>query len=31
MADIHAVYNECIGCAYNPDIHETDVSLYISL
>ena len=20
------VYNECIGCAYNPDIHVTDVS-----
>ena len=21
------VYNECIGCAYNPDIHVTDVSI----
>ena len=26
------VYNECIGCAYNPDIHVTDVSIhFISL
>ena len=22
------VYNECIGCAYNPDIHVTDVSIH---
>ena len=21
------VYNECIGCAYNPDIHVIDVSI----
>ena len=28
MADIYTVYNECIGCAYNPDIHVTDVSIH---
>ena len=28
MADIHTVYNECIGCAYNPDIHVTDVTIH---